>query len=197
MIAATKSQFEAVLRQMPPPTSVLDVGALPSESSLLTCAALADVPLRVGVNLMESGSIGAVPVVRMDARRLAFGNGVFDLVVSSSTLEHVPDFWRACEEMKRVLAPGGTLIVSTPGLADSRYGRFARRLAFRFGLPDIAKRSTITMRIHDAPYDYYRFTEYAYRDVILAGLQDVHIWHSMTPPRLFGMARKSVDREFA
>jgi SAM-dependent methyltransferase len=45
---------------------------------------------------------------------LPFGDGVFDLVVAFEVIEHLED-WRAfLQEARRVLAPAGQLIVSTP-----------------------------------------------------------------------------------
>ncbi|HEY0639813.1 MAG TPA: class I SAM-dependent methyltransferase [Pseudonocardiaceae bacterium] len=46
---------------------------------------------------------------------LPYDTGSFDCVVSVSTLEYVPDLDAACREMRRVLRPGGTLAVCTPG----------------------------------------------------------------------------------
>jgi SAM-dependent methyltransferase len=42
-----------------------------------------------------------------DLSALSYGDGMFDLVVNSDTLEHVPDFDRALAEIRRVLKPGG------------------------------------------------------------------------------------------
>jgi ubiquinone/menaquinone biosynthesis C-methylase UbiE len=69
---------------------------------------------RIGIDLTEQGSYGGVEVIRADARDLPFENETFDLVLSNSTLEHIPDFWRASYEMRRVLAPGGTLALACP-----------------------------------------------------------------------------------
>ena len=45
---------------------------------------------------------------------LPYGDGVFDLVVAFEVIEHLAD-WRAfLQEVRRVLAPAGQLIVSTP-----------------------------------------------------------------------------------
>jgi ubiquinone/menaquinone biosynthesis C-methylase UbiE len=43
---------------------------------------------------------------------------MFDLVVNSDTLEHVPDFDRALAEIRRVLKPGGLHIFTVPVIWD-------------------------------------------------------------------------------
>jgi SAM-dependent methyltransferase len=45
---------------------------------------------------------------RMDARRLAFPDGSFDVVYSSSVFEHIDGVEAAVSEVARVLRPGGT-----------------------------------------------------------------------------------------
>jgi SAM-dependent methyltransferase len=52
--------------------------------------------------------------VRMDGCRLGLRDGSVDLVVSFETLEHVPDMPLLLRELRRVLKPGGLLIISTP-----------------------------------------------------------------------------------
>jgi SAM-dependent methyltransferase len=49
---------------------------------------------------------------------LPYETGSFDCLVSVSTLEYVPDIETACREMRRVLRPGGTLVLCTPGSAS-------------------------------------------------------------------------------
>ena len=46
-----------------------------------------------------------------DATSLPFADGAFDLVYSIGVVHHVPDWERACREIARVTAPGGTLRV--------------------------------------------------------------------------------------
>ncbi|MBA2661990.1 MAG: class I SAM-dependent methyltransferase [Bradymonadaceae bacterium] len=175
---------------VPMPNSALELGALPTSACILTCPELHGVSKRVGVNLTQWGTVDGVSVVPGDARKLDYPDDSFDLVVTSSMLEHIPDFWLAISEMKRVLAPGGFLIINTPGFTETPLGNRARAWAFKIGLPDVLKRATLTMRIHDAPHDYYRFSEHCYRDVFMAGLDEVKIWSTMLPPRTFGMGRK-------
>jgi ubiquinone/menaquinone biosynthesis C-methylase UbiE len=54
--------------------------------------------------------LSAVRFQTADATRLPFADGEFDLVYSSKTTHHVPEWSRALSEMVRVLKPGGRLI---------------------------------------------------------------------------------------
>ena len=49
-----------------------------------------------------------------DATKLPYGDHSFDLVVSSECIEHSPNPSAAINEMCRVIAPGGFLILTTP-----------------------------------------------------------------------------------
>ncbi len=58
--------------------------------------------------------VGADLRPRADAARLPARDGAFDLYVSFETLEHVDDDRSLLREAKRVLAPGGVFLCSTP-----------------------------------------------------------------------------------
>ena len=60
---------------------------------------------------------GLRTVVQADATRLAFDDDSFDSVVSFETIEHVRDAGALVTEIRRVLKPGGLLILSTPNRA--------------------------------------------------------------------------------
>jgi hypothetical protein len=51
-----------------------------------------------------------------DLTRLTYEDASFDLVLTSETLEHVPDLDRALAEIRRVLRPGGLHIFTIPRL---------------------------------------------------------------------------------
>lgn len=71
----------------------------------------------VGVDLDATFDPAAAHVVdlrRGDATSLEFEDGTFDFVFSYHALEHIPDYRKALEEMKRVLAEGGAYCVGTP-----------------------------------------------------------------------------------
>jgi SAM-dependent methyltransferase len=57
---------------------------------------------------------GVWALAAADARSLPFGDRIFDTVVCSEVLEHIPDHDRAMQEIVRVLKPGGGLVVSVP-----------------------------------------------------------------------------------
>ncbi len=49
-----------------------------------------------------------------DLTRLTYADAVFDLILTSETLEHVPDLHRALAEIHRVLVPGGRHLFTVP-----------------------------------------------------------------------------------
>ena len=57
---------------------------------------------------------GLGTVEKGDVCNLPFGEGEFDLVLATDIIEHVDDDVRAITEIRRVLAPGGTAIISVP-----------------------------------------------------------------------------------
>jgi 2-polyprenyl-3-methyl-5-hydroxy-6-metoxy-1,4-benzoquinol methylase len=73
----------------------------------------------IGVDISEQACIHAREKYGIDARvgsadQIPLADASVDLVVSFETVEHVPDPRRFLGECARVLAAGGTLIVSTP-----------------------------------------------------------------------------------
>ena len=66
-----------------------------------------------------------------DIQALTFADASFDLVLTSETLEHVPDFRAALSETRRVLRPGGRHIFTVP--LDPRLARTRSRA----GMPPI------------------------------------------------------------
>jgi SAM-dependent methyltransferase len=158
------------------PERALEVGGLMGAGSLLRFPELADAE-RYCLNLYEMRSEDGITAVKgnaNDMRRL-FRSNWFDLVLCCSTLEHDKRFWRSVEEMRRVLRPGGLMIISVPGYIKD---------------PERDQgRSTPTYRVHYT-YDYYRFSEQAVREVFFAGMERVRVRPFMTPPRIFGHGYK-------
>ena len=65
----------------------------------------------------------------MDATKLQFGDGAFDVVASRMATHHIPDWERALAEMVRVLRPGGYLVYSD-FVFPAWLGKIARLIRF-------------------------------------------------------------------
>jgi SAM-dependent methyltransferase len=109
--------------------------------------------------------LGRYPEV--DMTHLPFGDGSFDLVVHSDTLEHVPNPVRGLSECRRVLRPGGFCSFTVPMIV----GRLTRS---RAGMPP---------SYHGSPSspqsDYAVQTEYgcdAWTHAIQAGFSECRIY---------------------
>ena len=77
-------------------------------------------------------TVAANPSVCGAADRLPFRDGSFDSILFTQVLEHVPSPQAALGEIRRVLRPGGRLLLSAPQ----------------------------HWRLHEAPYDFWRFTRF-------------------------------------
>ena len=107
-----------------PPPDVLNVGSGGTFGALIGTLRRANV---TSIDADPSRNPDAV----MDVRHMnEFADGSFDHVFMMEVLEHVETPQAALDEVRRVLRPGGTLLLSTP-----------------FGL-----------EVHAEPHDYYRFT---------------------------------------
>lgn len=98
----------------------------------------------IGVDVPFSDHSKAFIDVFGRGEHLPFRSSAFDTVLLTEVLEHVPEPQLALKEVARMLAPGGTAIVSVPFM----------------------------YRIHEAPYDFFRYTPYSMRHMAqAAGLQ--------------------------
>lgn len=64
---------------------------------------------------------GLGPVRRGDVCAMPFADESFDLVLATDIVEHVDDDIRAVQEIARVLAPGGTVLITVPAF-ESLWG---------------------------------------------------------------------------
>jgi SAM-dependent methyltransferase len=77
-------------------------------------------------------------LTRGDAGRLPFKDGAFDKVVCTNSFHHYPDHFAALKELRRILRPGGTLVLVDPR-ADNIFGWMAIDVAEKmvFGLDEV------------------------------------------------------------
>lgn len=124
-----------------------------------------DAQVYVGVDIAPGPGVDVI----LDGERLdaVFGPGSFDTVICCECLEHTVRPWLVVEQLKKVLAPGGLLWVSTP----------------TYGFP-----------LHRHPLDCYRFGEDAYRHWLFAGtdlLRLAHVADALGQPAIVAVGRKS------
>jgi len=128
------------LARVRPGDRVLDVGTANAEPAYVAALLGRDAAELTGVDLAEA-DIPGIRTVLADARDLPFENGVFDLVLCVSTLEHVGRDNRvygasdeadpegiaaALEELRRVLADDGRLVVTVPCGEPEDHGWFVQ-----------------------------------------------------------------------
>lgn len=87
----------------------------------------------------------ASELVVADATRLPLASAALDTVVSFETIEHVPDAPALVRELRRVLKPGGRLILSTP---NRDFGPLSRHTANRFHIREFTAAELREMLSH-------------------------------------------------
>jgi SAM-dependent methyltransferase len=119
------------------------------------CHGLQDILKRSGtVTYSEYGSDDP-SIPSEDLLALSYPDSSFDLVLTSDTIEHVPDVDRAMREIWRVLRPGGAHIFTAPVLMDR---------------PKTLKRATLDARgglEHHQPPSYHGDPEHDASDFLV------------------------------
>ena len=149
-----------------PFNNVLDVGALDVNGNVRETFKDASY---VGLDMRDGPNVDVV----LNGHELStrWPEPHFDLVLCCDTLEHDNMFWLTVAEMRKVLKPGGWMLITVPSLWHGK---------------------------HDHPSDYYRFFETALNDAFFEAYEDVvtevGCWSSGAngerPDEIFGYGRK-------
>ncbi|MBS0206251.1 MAG: methyltransferase domain-containing protein [Planctomycetes bacterium] len=198
MHATIFQKFEEICSSRKAGGSVLEIGAVPADNTLLCLPCLSAATERIGLNLDGPHSWRGFEILQGNANDMAcFPDQRFDTVLCNSMLEHDRQFWKTLVEIRRVAKPGALIVLGVPGYTDfdllahlhdltriPLLGRFLRR---RFqGLAS----ATLTLPIHNYPGDYWRFSPQAMEQVLLEGMDAVEVCSLMIPARIIGAAVK-------
>lgn len=198
MHPAVFEAFDRLCRERSAGGRVLEVGATPSDDTLLCLPALARCGERLGINLDGPHRHRGIDILGGNANAMpCFADGSFDTVLCNATLEHDPRFWLTLSEIRRVTRPGGLVIIGVPGYATLPSDVRLRRLVEIPGLcrwlrvpREAIGCATFTLQVHSYPGDYYRFSPQAVREVLCEGLRDVDVSTVLMPPRVIGAGRR-------
>jgi hypothetical protein len=173
------ARFDQICARRARPGDVLEVGAVPGPETLLALPSLAGHRTRIGINPEHEHDGEGWRIVRGSANDMAmFADASFDTVVSNSTLEHDPRFWRSLAEIRRVLRPGGLFVVGVPGYLPG---------SVRLDRPDgssVVDFATPVLATHNFPGDFYRFSVQAMDEVLMEEMDEVEVGSLLLPPRL-------------
>jgi SAM-dependent methyltransferase len=100
-----------------PPATVVDVGTADALMLGLLASAWRDtkfVGLEMNGDLLRASDVPGVHKITGDAVALPLADGIADVVVATAVIEHLDDPSRLVTECRRVLAPGGVLVITTP-----------------------------------------------------------------------------------
>jgi SAM-dependent methyltransferase len=188
-------EFERLCVERNAGGAVLEIGAVPSDDSLLCMPCLKNAREKIGVNLDGPHTYRDFAILKGNANSMdMFEDRRFDTVLCNATLEHDPRFWKTLLEIRRVTKPRGLVVIGVPGYDKLRVERTVRRMAKlplvgrflnKLGLPAC----TLTLQRHEFAGDYYRFSPQAVRQVFFDGMEDVKVRTLMIPPRVIGSAQ--------
>ena len=167
MDALTKALVEATIRVFHSPGPVLEIGSLQvQEGAVGELRPLFPGKEYLGCD-MQAGP-GVDRVERLEA--LTFPDAYAGTVLCLNVLEHAWEFWKGAEELHRVTAPEGLVLVTAP---------------FEF-------------HIHAYPDDYFRFTPRALARLLEPFPSLIYGWqgHPKTPRLSFALGLKGRRENF-
>ena len=193
-------EYEQICSKFNITGSVLEVGAMPNESSLLCMESLKNAKEKIGLNIMGESEFRDFKIVKGNANSMdIFEDQKFDVVLCNALIEHDKYFWKTISEIKRVTKSGGLIVLGSPGYTYHKFEIFKWILG---KIPLIKKlrnnqylnmffTATITLQVHNCPNDFYRFSPQAYSEFFFEDLKNVEVREIMWPTRIIGFGIKS------
>ena len=186
-LARMASEFCRLAERQETEGPYLEVGVTRPDLAALSGDAFTGERHLLGPDLEPGPASNGLHLHRGEPADLArFPDAAFRTVLWNDALVHDRRFWHTLDELRRILAPGGILILAVPGFSTAA-DRAGVTVAGPKGHP-IAD-TTPTYRIHASP-DFWRVSPQAMRQVILDGFDIREVRVSSMPPRIFGVGVK-------
>ena len=115
-----------------------------------------------------------------------FDDGCFGAVIWDRGLERDRKFWLTAAEIRRVLAPGGAVVLCTRGFAKTN--KFGVKVVGATGKP--VPFLTATAAVSAQASDNLRFSPQGLRQVVLDGFDVKEIRSAFMAPHLFAVGKK-------
>lgn len=108
---------------------------------------------------IERFALKDVPITQLDLNNqsLPYPDGSFDLVTCSEVLEHVENYRAVLREIRRVLKPGGLMVITTPNVLNmkSRLRYLITGFANLFGPLPVKNQDRFNTSGHITPIPYF------------------------------------------
>ncbi len=137
----------------------------------------------------ESGDLNGIQFHKGTPNDMSqlFDDACFATVIWDRGLERDAAFWLTVAEIKRVLTPGGALVLCTRGFAKTN--KFGVKVVGANGNP--VNFLTATSAVSAQGADHLRFSPQGLRKVVLAGFDVRELRSSFMAPHLFAVAVKA------
>lgn len=123
----------------------------------------------------ERFELANVPIAKINLNHdaLPYADGTFDLITCSEVVEHVENYHDLLRKARRVLKPGGLLVLTTPNVLNmkSRLRYFASGFANLFGPLPVKNDKLYETSGHITPIPYF----YLARSMLDAGFGEIKL----------------------
>lgn len=195
--------FEEILTPRRIQGRVLEIGGTANQYALLNMSCLSGASEKLGINLEGPGKYRDFEIIQGNANAMTmFADNSFDLILCNAMLEHDKCFWKTIAEIRRVTKPGGLAVIGVPAYVElakeqrfrqTRLYRWGQRLRLTQRLFAMIDEATVTYKVHNAPGDYYRFSEQAVKEIFFEGYERIELTTLMVPPRIIGIGAKQAQ----
>ena len=142
-----------------------------------------------GVDISKKGvtlarSFGVKAKVADLSKKIPFASNSFDLIICTEMIEHVADPDTLLKEIRRVLKPDGTLLLTTPNLSS-----WTNRILFILGIYPIFMEASTEAKVGYGPFSRFFYSDQLVGHIHvfnLIALKDILRFHKFSIEKIFG-----------